>query len=450
MTLPHDRRTFLATTTAAGMSLVFHSTERTARAGGRTAAKLALHGGSPAFQGQFPAWPIHGEPEQAGLEKALHSGRWIRASGRSVKEFEASYAEQMGAKYCLATSSGTGALFTSLVALDVQAGDEVILTPYTFVACANVILLRGALPVFVDIDPQTFQMDVSKVEAAITDRTTAIMPVHIGGSPVEMDRLRELGAKHQIPIVEDACQAHAGEWRGEKLGTLTEAGCFSFQASKNINSGEGGAILFQDQGLYERCVAFHANAPRPASPESGSADYQAGFKFTMTEFQGGLLQAQLERLIPLAERRSENAAYLTELLEEIPGITPANVHDGCTRNAYHLYMMRYDAEQMEGVPRARFLRALSAEGVPASSGYRPLNRQPYIAGTLESRGFQRIFSKERLVEWAEQNHCPANDQLCEQAIWLPQNYLLGTRDDMEQIAAAFRKVQQQAGELTRG
>jgi perosamine synthetase len=443
---PLDRRRFLVGSTAAGIGLALHPG---AVAASGTSAELAIQGGKPVRTGPFSPWPIYGKPEEEGLRKALHSGKWTRAGGRIVKQFEESFAEQMGARYCVATSSGTGALLTALTALDVQAGDEVILPPYTFVACVNVILMRGALPVFVDIDPHTFQLDVSQVEAAITERTTCLMPVHIGGAPVDMDELRAVAKKHQIPVVEDACQAHAGEWRGNKLGTLTQAGCFSFQASKNINSGEGGAILFQDKELYERCAAFQANGRRPGEAAATEPGYQAGFKLAMTEFQGGILEAQLDRLMPLAQRRSENAEYLTKLLQDTPGIEPARVYPGCTRNAYHLYMMRYGGEHFANIPRSVFLRALAAEGVPASSGYRALNQEPFLAATLQSRGFQRLFSAERIAEWHETNRCPANDRLCEEAIWLGQNVLLGTRQDMEQIAEAFRKVQRNADKLSR-
>jgi perosamine synthetase len=446
MKSPLDRRQFLAGTTAAGVGVSLGSVS-ISRA--QDSDRLALHGGTPVRTADSPSFPIFGESEEQGLLEALRSGTWIRASGKIVKRFEESFAEKMGAKYCLATSSGTGALLTALTALDVQAGDEVILPPYTFVACANVILMRGALPVFVDIDPETFQLDVSRVEDALTERTRCLMPVHIGGAPVEMDALRAVAEKHRLPIVEDACQAHGGQWNGQLLGTLAEAGCFSFQASKNINCGEGGAILFQDRDLYERCVAFHANGRRPANARGSELGYQAGFKLTMTEFQGGVISAQLDRLEPLAQQRDENAKYLTELLEDIPGIEPARQYSGCTRNAWHLFMMRYHSEHFENASRARFLRALSAEGVPTSSGYRPLNKEPYVAETLKSRGFRRLFSDERLAEWREKNQCPANDQLCEEAFWLTQRYLLGTRQDMEQIAEAIRKVQRHAAELGR-
>lgn len=347
-------------------------------------------GGLPARKEPLQKWPIFGSREEEELLKALRSGHWGRGSGAAIKNFEESFARTMQTRHCLATSSGTGSLVTALAAVGVEAGDEVILTPYTFVACANAILVRNALPVFVDVDRETFQLDVSKVEAAITDRTTAILPVHIGGSPVDINALIPLAGKHGIPILEDVCQAHFAEWRGRKLGTLTQAGCFSFQSSKHLNSGEGGAILMNDDQLYERCYAFHYNGMRPTKIRNSGAEVTAACKFMLTEFQAAVLFGQLSRLEEQAARRNENATYLTKQMSDIPGILPARLQAGCTRSAYHLYMFRYRPEHFENLPRATFLKALVAEGIPASAGYSPLNTQPFIKSTLQSRGFERI------------------------------------------------------------
>ena len=249
-------------------------------------------------------------------------------------------------------------------------------------------------------------------------------------------------------MVEDACQAVLGEWRGHKLGTLGATGCFSFQASKNLNSGEGGAILTSDDALAERCWAFHDNSRarrgRPAPPLGGR-----GANLRLTEFQAGLLLAQMTRLEEQSRVREENARYLTQRLLEIPGIFPAKMHEGCTRNAYHLYMFRYRSEAFAGLPRARFLEALRAEGVPCSPGYRPMNREPYVTATLASKAYQRLYPKEILAGWAERNRCPANERLCEEAVWLGQTMLLGPRPEMDDIATAVGKIHGAAAELAK-
>jgi len=405
--------------------------------------RLALKGGTPVRRGGWPGWPVIGDNDERAWMGVLRRGRWFRFDSDAVSRFESAWAERLGAKHCLATSSGTTALVTALAALDVGPGDEVIVPPYTFIATVNAVLLHRALPVFVDSELDTFQIDAAKIEAAITPRTRAILPVHLGGAPADMDAILAISRRRGIPVIEDACQAHLGEWRGKRLGSLGALGCFSFQASKNLNSGEGGAVVTSDPALHGRCFAFH----NQGFPPSDSVRPAMGCNLRMTEFQGTLLLEQMSRVEEQSRLRSENADYLTRLLREIPGITPQRLHAGCTRNAWHLYMFRYDPAHFQGAPRARFLQALSAEGVPCYGGYGNLNKAPFLRHTLESRGFQRIYGDRIWAEWQARAHCPVNDQLCEQAVWLGQTMLLGSRRDMEQIAEAVRKIQRLAGQL---
>ena len=421
---------------------------RTVRAAG-TFGEPAILGGSPVRKEPFPAWPVADASEEKALAEVIRSGEWFRVGGKHVDRFEAEYARLTGSPHCLATANGTSALILSLQALGVGPGDEVIVPPYTFVATVNAVLLMHALPVFVDTDPETFQIDARKVEAAITDRTRAIVPVHLGGSAADLDTILEVATRRRVPVIEDACQAHLGEWRGKKLGTYGRTGCFSFQASKNLNSGEGGAILTADPALLEACYELHNNS-RGRVQRGADFSYRGpGSNLRMTEFQGALLLAQMARLEEQSKRRDQNAAYLTGLLNEIPGFRPARLHAGCTRNAYHIYMSRYDAAAFSGLPRAQFLKALRAEGIPVSPGYSPLNREPFLERTFASRGYARIYTKEDLAGWRARNHCPENDRLCGEAVWMGQTTLLGSRTDMEQIAEAVRKVQAHAGRLAR-
>ncbi|HZT40172.1 MAG TPA: DegT/DnrJ/EryC1/StrS family aminotransferase [Bryobacteraceae bacterium] len=411
--------------------------------------KPAILGGTPVRATRFPGWPVHDEAEDSAMLEVVRSGRWGRLNGSAVSRFESMYASLMGAGHCLATSSGTTALFTALSALGVGPGDEVVLPAYTFVACANVILQHYALPVFADTDPETFQIDPASLESAITDRTAALMPVHLGGATFEVERVQAIANKRGLPIVEDSCQSHLAEWRGKRTGSFGKAGCFSFQASKNLNSGEGGAVLTNDAEMAERCYAFHNNSRGRRQAGADFSYQQSGFNARMTEFQAAILLSQMKRLEQQYETREKNAAYLSSMLRELGGLTPARTYAGCTRNAYHLYMMRYDAEQFAGLPRARFLKALAAEGVPASGGYSPLNKEPFLRNTFATRGYQMIYGKKRLADWFERNQLPANDRLCSEAVWLTQNQLLGSRRDMEQIVEAVRKIKQHASELAR-
>lgn len=414
---------------------------------GAGGGKPAILGGTPVRTARFPGWPVFGSTEERGLLDVLRGGIWNR--GGAVARFEEAWAARTGAPHCLAVCNGTSALIASLHALGVGPGDEVIVPAYTFCATINAVLLHRALPVFVDTDPEAFQIDARKIEAAITGRTAVILPVHLGGSAADLDTILEIGRRRGIPVLEDACQAHLGEWRGRKLGTLGVGGCFSFQASKNLNCGEGGAILTADVGFFDKCYSFH-NAGRSRRADSTGFAYQtAGANLRLTEFQAALLLAQMDRLEAQARTRETNAAYLTSLLSEIPGIAPAKSYAGCTRNAYHLYMFRYDQGSFAGLSRAGFLKALAAEGIPASSGYTPLNREPYVELALQSRGFQRVYAADHLASWRRQNECPTNDRVCAEAVWFTQTMLLGGRADMEQIAIAIRRIHTHAAELGR-
>ena len=411
--------------------------------------KPAALGGAKARTARWPSWPVFDKKEEEALLSTLRSGQWYRGGGATVTKFEKAYAELTGAKACLATANGTSALVVSLSALGIGAGDEVIVPPYTFVATINAVLTHSALPVFVDTDRETSQIDARKIEAAITPRTAAIIPVHLGGSAADIDAIKAVAAKHNLPIVEDACQSHLGEWRGKKVGTYGTTGCFSFQASKNLNSGEGGAILSNDEELIEKCYAFHNNGRGRKSSGLDFSYLYRGANLRMTEFQAALLLAQMSRLEAQSARRGANADYLTSLLKEIPGIRPARMYEGCTRNAYHLYMFRYEKDSFANLSRAKFLKALGAEGIPASGGYAPLNKEPFLKNTLHTRGFEQIYGKDRLAKWERGNECPQNDLLCEEAVWFTQNMLIGERSEMDQIAEAVRKIRAYAPDLAK-
>ena len=407
----------------------------------------AALGGNPTRRTPFPAWPVSDTREEAALEAVLRGGRWNR--GDQVAAFESAYASLTGAKGCLATANGTSALITSLAALGIGPGDEEIVPPYTFIATINAVLLMHAMPVFVDTDIETFQIDARKIEAAITARTRAIIPVHLGGSAADLDTILPIARGRNLPVLEDACQAHLSEWRGRKVGSHGIAGCFSFQASKNLNSGEGGAVITSDDALLETCYRFHNNSRGRGNNGADFSYTRTGANLRLTEFQAALLLSQMTRLEAQSKTRDRNAAYLTRRLGEIPGITPARMYEGCTRNAWHLYMFRYDSSQFSGLSRAAFLKALAAEGIPASGGYSPLNTQPFLEETFATRGYKAIYPVEVLRGWRDRNRCPQNDRLCSEAIWLTQTMLLGPGRDMDDIADAVLKVKTHAARLAK-
>jgi len=445
------RRQFVRNTAAgvAGASL-FGGFATASASGKEDAAKPAVLGGKPVRTKPWPRWPRwYPKTDEPRVLEVLRSGVWSRKS--VVEEFERKWAAALGAKRCLATTNGTHALITALRVLDVGPGDEVLTTPYTFIATIDAILLNGAMPVFVDVDPETFQIDPSKIEAKITDRTRAILPVHILGLPADMPKILSIARKHNLKVVEDACQAHLAEIRGKKVGTFGDFGAFSFQNSKNLPIGEGGALVSDDDALMDRAFSFH-NFGRPYGTMVGDVSGQyviVGTKCRTTEYQAAIGLAQLRRLEPETRLRHQNAEYLKSQIQDIPGILPYRLVDGVTLASFHLFPFRIDSKAFGGLSRDQFLKALQAEGVPCSGGYRPLNTMPYLKDAFTSRLFQAFYSKDELDfdAYVERNRCPANDRVCDETVWLPQYVLLGTRQDMDDIARAIRKIREHAEEI---
>ena len=410
----------------------------------------AILGGQPIRTKEWPRWPMWvPESDEKRVLEVLRSGVWSRAG--VVTEFEEKWAETMGAKRCVTVVNGTYALICAIANLDIGAGDEVIVPPYTFIATIQAVLMNGAMPVFVDTDPQTFQIDVNKIEAKITPRTRAIMPVHIAGLPADMERIMQIAKKHNLLVIEDACQAWMAEINNKKVGTFGNAGCYSFQNSKNIPMGEGGAIISDDDAFMDRCFSYQnfGNPYGSVAGEPGAGTLRLGTKLRLTEYQAAIGLAQLKRLEGQSDIRSENAAYLSAQLKKIPGILPYRLYDNVTKAAFHLYPFRYKKAEFKNLPREEFLKALREEGVPCSSGYTTLNKMPFLAHAFQTKNFKKMYPKEMLdsKKYYAQNQCPENDQLCEEAVWFTQNLLLGEKSDMDDIANAIRKIHDNAEKI---
>lgn len=412
----------------------------------------AILGGAPAWNKiNWPKWPIwNPETDEKRVLEVIRSGVWSRAS--VTDEFEREWAGALGAKRCLTVVNGTNALIVALNQLNIGAGDEVIVPPYTFIATVQAVLANGAMPVFADIDPQTFQIDPVRIEAKITPRTKAILPVHILGLPADMDKIMAIAKKHNLVVVEDACQAHFAEINHKKVGTIGDAGCFSFQNSKNLPIGEGGAIVSNDDAFMDRCFSYQ-NLGMPYGSivgAVGTGSIRHGTKVRFSEYQAAIGLAQLKRLDEQTTTRNENAAYLKSQIKAVPGIVPYKLYDNVTRGAFHLFPFRYKKEEFKGLPRQAFLKALQAEGIPCSSGYTTLNNQPFLKETFESKNYKKMYPKEMLdhKKYLEQNQCPQNDRICnEEAVWFTQNLLLGTKSDMTAIASAIEKVYKDAEKI---
>jgi len=402
--------------------------------------KLAIHGGDKVRKSAWPEWPVWDGRAEKDVIKMLQSGRWWRGNGEAVYDFEQKYAQLMGTKRCLATASGTAALLVALHVLGVDAGDEVLVSPFTFIATYNVIFMNKALPVFVDTDPETFLINPAKIEKKITDRTSAILPVHIYGLPVDMDKVNSIAKKHNLKVVEDACQAWLGEYKGKKLGTLGDLGCFSFQNSKNLPAGEGGAVIGNNDEIMDRCHSFH-NCGRPFGSVERTSDYpMRGSNRRMQQIQAIILLSQMNRIEKDNDKRLENAKYLDKKLGDIPGIETYKLVTKQARSAYHMYPFRFVSEKFGNVSREKFIEALRAEGVPCSSGYGQQNKDGLIEEAFNSKGYKRLFSEKRLKQWREENVLPGNDQLAREAVTFYQSILLGSKSDMDDIVNAVTKI----------
>jgi dTDP-4-amino-4,6-dideoxygalactose transaminase len=437
MKAPVSRRNFLGAATAgAGLCLGLKPATAADKPRQRAATAAATRAATE--------WPRWDEREEQALLDVLRSGKWGRGNGTKVKEFETVFAERMRAKYCIATASGTTALLSAIGALNVGPGDEVILPPYTFVATFNVITASFALPVFADVDAASFQIDPSKLEAAITPATRLLLPVHIGGSTCELDAIADISKRRHVPLIEDACQAPGAEWRGQPVGTKGIGGCFSFQASKNLTSGEGGAVVTNDEAFAHQVYNFHT----PGTPKSGRSWGRAA-NYRLTEFQAALLLAQYSRFNAQQDYRNANAEHLSAMLQKIPGIAPAKLASGNNRSAWHLYMFRYDATKFSGLSRAKFLQELAKAGIGASSGYASLNTSAHVQALAANPHYQRIYGKDTMAKWVERNRCPVNDRVIEEAVWLGQTKLLDSRSAMEQVAETIAGIQKRSGDLAR-
>lgn len=394
------------------------------------ADRLAIDGGNPIRTAPFPHWPEVGPEEEQAVLDVVRSRRWGR--GPKVEAFEAQLAQLQTARYAVAVSAGTTALELAYKAVGVGYGDEVIMSPYTFIATPSAAVAFGAVPVFVDIEPDTYQIDPEKIEAAITPRTRAIVAVHVAGGPADMDRILAVAERHGLPVVEDAAQAIGARWQGRGVGSIGRVGTFSFQASKNLNAGEGGAVITNDEQVAEMVYTMH-NAGRPREAVPLNHYDTTGYNFRMTEFQGAILLAQMTRLQKQIARREQNGRYLDRRLEEIPGIRPMRRDGGVTVHAFHLYMFRYSAQEFGGRSRDDFLKALQAEGIPCAKGYAPLSQNSAVLKAISGiRGLEAV-----------PDPCPVAERVSEhEGVWLFQTMLLGTQADMDDIVAAVARIQQ--------
>lgn len=369
---------------------------------------------------RIPAWPIHTEREIELLRQVLNSPQW-GGFNEIVSRLEHEFAAFQHCAHGISAANGTLTLETALAVLGIGPGDEVIVPAISFISTATAVSRTGALPVFVDIEPETFNMDPERAAEAVTPRTKAILPVHFGGPLADMDRLGALAAEHGIPILEDAAHAHGSEWNGRRAGSIGVAGSFSFQNSKIMTAGEGGMLTSNDVGFAERARSF-CNQGRRAG-EGFFYHYTLATNCRITALQAAVLLAQLERLPEQICLREHNERLLRSELADIPGLRLQQAHRQVNVHSHYLLLGRIDEREF-GMTRDEFYRAITAEGVPCT----PFYPHPLYGNPLYRDGGCRAMP------------CPVAEACVRDAFWFPHRVLMGDEETTREIAAAIRRA----------
>ncbi len=396
---------------------------------------LAINGGEKTVKTAFN-WPVFDQTDIDTVTNVVASGKWGNPDCTDlVEKFEKEFAAYCGSKYAVTCVNGSVSLRLALIACGVKPGDEVIVPPYTFIATASTVIECNCVPIFVDIDPETYNLDPSKIEAAITSRTKAIIPVHFGGQACDMDAIMAIAKKHNLRVIEDAAHGHGAEYKGKKLGSIGDVGSFSFQSSKNLTSGEGGIVVTNDPELY----AMMRSLRNVGRIDGGQwyEHYNPGCNYRITQMQAALLSSQLTRLESQTQIRNENGLLLNSLLQPIEGISPLTRGHGETIHCYHIFIFKYDPAFFGDTPKNEFVEMLAAEGVPCFKGYpEPLYKQPLFQN--------KNFMCYAIPETADYSQvlCPEAEKACHQdAVWILQHGMLSDKATIESFAAAILKIQ---------
>jgi L-glutamine:2-deoxy-scyllo-inosose/3-amino-2,3-dideoxy-scyllo-inosose aminotransferase len=387
---------------------------------------LAITGGDRLRNEPFPSWPIVDEAvEGERLRSVLQSGKWS-SDGPLEQEFEAKFAKRHGVSSAIAVSNGTVSIVLALRAIGIKPGDEVIVPALTWTATATAVLEVNAVPVLVDIDPESLCIDVEAVAAAITPRTVAVIPVHLYSAMPDMTALTALCQKHGLKIIEDCAHAHGAAFEGKSAGAIGDIGSFSFQSSKVMTSGEGGLLTTNSPELGNRLYSLK-NCGRIVGDRG---EVLLGGNHRLSEWQHAILLGQLERLDEQREVRERSIAILTERLLSVPGVSVQKCPVGVTSRPQYRLVLHYRKSEAGGIPIQQFVEAVCAEGVPLERTYGVIHQHPtYLVGQLS-------WYAQRLVR----TRCPKAEEVQESVCTVPHQLLLGTPQDLESIAAAIEKV----------
>ncbi|HLJ27710.1 MAG TPA: DegT/DnrJ/EryC1/StrS family aminotransferase [Candidatus Angelobacter sp.] len=401
--------------------------------------ELALNGGRQACPpGTIPAWPAYGQEELTAVQRVVESRKWWRGTGSEVEQFEREFAEFHGCRFALAVSNGTQALEIALSCLGIGFGDEVIVPAFTFVATATAVLTVGAIPVTVDVDLDTYCINVAAARRAITPRTKAIIPVHLAGHPADMDGLLAIARDTGVLIVSDSAHAHGAQWKGISLPKLTPASMYSFQNLKLLAAGEGGALLTDDEEIARRAWLKHTYG-RP-NRDTKYQHLELGTNCRMTEFQGAVLRPQLVRFPQLLLEREEGSQRLDQYLSGIDGLHLPTRHPSVSTHAHYMYMLRVEPEKI-GLDRDFLVQALVAEGVPAYRTYPCIpDLEMFERSSLWNGELPPALEAQKIRQALQRHTVPNSREISRNAIWLHHAVLLGGEQVQSKVAEAFHKV----------
>src|ERR1700741_4444854 len=403
--------------------------------------KLAITGGEAIRKKRFDPWPVFTEKEKAALDDVLTSHNWGGQPfpGKHADAFAAKFAAYHTAKYGQCVNTGTVAIQAALKAIDIRPGDEVLVPAYTWEGTVGPVLLVNAVPVFVDVDPNTYCMDAKQIEPLLTPKTRAILPVHLGMRFADLDAIMAIAKKHNLKVIEDCAHVHGGMWRDKGAGSTGDLGAFSFQTSKLMTSGEGGAVITNNLEYFER-VQSYINAGR----RSVTDQYKKriiGFNYRLGEFQAAILSAQLERLPEQRKVRQANMDQFESRIRNIRGIGMLKPEPRITRPAPYGYVMKYFAEQVKDIPRAAFVGALQSEGIPCDG----LFYEPVYCSSLfpiDPTDYPALsWGRPKPLDLRNMYKCPAAERAAyHEAVWFPHQLFLGATNDVDAMADGIHKV----------
>ncbi len=406
-------------------------------------SRLALFGGEKAKKTPFGEGKRFGEEELQQLKEALEQNTLFYWSGKKVKEFTSKFAEKYGVPYCVAASSGTASLHIALGTVGISPGDEVITAPVTDMGSIIGILYQNAIPVFADIDPYTYNMDPKSIEERITEKTKAIMMVHLAGNPADMDAIMSLAKKHNLAVIEDCAQSYMSYYKGRLVGTIGDIGCFSLNDFKHISAGDGGMLIMKDEESYKKAFRFaDKNYDRLSKVPSAMRTIEfLAPNYRMNELTGAVGLAQLNRLDEICRRRNEYGERISAGILDLPGICIPKIEEG-NKSSYWFYMMRINEEEA-GVSRNEFSKALAAEGVPNQPGYIPscvyeydmfLNKNSYPGSDCPFGC--KYYGRE--IKYYK-SLCPTAEEVLSTAIRIGVNEFY-TDNDADEVIEAIRKI----------